>query len=60
MQSMRDGQKMLVRTPPGRPLSPGQRLRILGVQREDDPEVDAPVVTLTTNSELFVVVGESD
>jgi len=60
MQSMRDGRKMLVRTPPGRPLSPGQRLRILGVQREDDPEVDAPVVTLTTNSELFVVVGESD
>ena len=60
MQSMRDGQKMLVRTPSGRPLSPGQRLRILGVQREDDPEVDAPVVTLTTNSELFVVVDESD
>jgi len=59
-QSMRDGRKMLVRTPPGRPLSPGERLRILGVQREDDPEVDAPVVTLTTNSELFVVVGESD
>jgi hypothetical protein len=59
MQSMRDGRKMLVRTPPGRPLSPGQRLRILGVQREDDPEVDAPVGKLTSNSELFVVTGEN-
>jgi hypothetical protein len=60
LQGMRDGQKMLIRTPPGRPLSLGQRLRLLGVRRDDDPEVDAPVATLTTNSELFVVVGESD
>ena len=60
MRDPHDRRKMLVRTPPGRQLSPGQRLRILGLRREDDPELEAPVATLTTSSELFVVVGESD
>lgn len=60
MQRRRDGQKMLVRTPQGRPLSSGLRLRILGIRREDEPDVDTPVATLTANSELFVVAGESD
>ena len=46
-------------SPPGRPLSPGQQLRMLGVRREDDPDLDAPMATLTSNSELFVVVGGS-
>lgn len=52
------GQKeLLVRTPPTRPLTSGQLLRIIGLRREDDPDVDRPVATLTTNSELFLVAG---
>lgn len=41
-------------------LEPGQRLRLLGLRRDDDPEIDAVVAVLTGTSEVFVVVGESD
>lgn len=47
--------EILLRTPPRRPLVSGQRLRILGLRRDDDPEVGAPVATMTTNAEVFVV-----
>jgi hypothetical protein len=59
LEDTRRRQKVLVRTPPLRSLSLGQRLRILGLRREDDPAVDAPVAILTTNSELFVLGDES-
>jgi hypothetical protein len=49
--------ELLLRTPPARPLASGQRLRIIGLRRDDDPDVEAPVATLTTNSEVFVVAG---
>ena len=38
----------------------GQRLRLLGLVRDEDPETDAVVAVLTQNSEVFVVTGESD
>ncbi|NMM24054.1 MAG: PD-(D/E)XK nuclease family protein [Phycicoccus sp.] len=52
------GKELLLRTPPGRPLASGQRVRIIGLRRDDHPDVEAPVATLTTNSELFVAVGD--
>lgn len=54
------GQKeLLLRTPPGRTFSPGQRVRMLGLRRDEDPEIIAPVATMTGNTELFVVVGNA-
>jgi hypothetical protein len=44
----------------GRPLEPGQRLRLLGLRRDDDPEIKSVVATLTPSSEVFLVVSESD
>ena len=41
-------------------FEPGQRLRLLGLRRDDDPEADAVVAVLTPMSEVFVVSGESD
>lgn len=38
----------------------GQRLRLLGIRRDHDPEIDGIVATLTMNSETFVVSGESE
>jgi hypothetical protein len=50
---------LLRATSVGRPLEPGQRLRILGLRRDSDPEVDGTVATLTVNSEVFLVMGEA-
>ena len=38
----------------------GDRLRLLGLRRTEDPETDASVAVLTQRSEVFVVVEESD
>jgi hypothetical protein len=51
---------LLRATSVGRPLEPGQRLRLLGLRRDDEPEVESTVATLTANSEVFLVVDESD
>lgn len=42
----------------GRPLEPGQRLRLLQLRRDDDPDVEATVATLGANGEVFLL--ESD
>lgn len=44
----------------GRPLEPGHRLRLLGLRRDADPELENTVATMTANSEVFTVVGQSD
>jgi hypothetical protein len=41
-------------------FEPGQRLRLLGVRRDEDPDTDAVVAVLTQTSEVFVESGESD
>jgi hypothetical protein len=41
------------------PLTEGQELRLLGIRRDDDPEAEAIVATLTTSSEMFVVRGDA-
>jgi hypothetical protein len=41
-------------------LIPGQQVRLLGIRRDNDPEVESVVATLTANSEIFVVVGDSN
>jgi hypothetical protein len=38
----------------------GQRIRLLGLRRDDDPETDAVVAVLTPRSEVFVVSSETD
>jgi hypothetical protein len=38
----------------------GQRLRLLGLRRVEDPESDVAVAVLAQTSEVFVVTGESD
>jgi hypothetical protein len=43
-----------------RSLVLGQRLRLLGLRRDDDPEAGSTVATLTANSEVFLVAGESN
>ena len=46
----------LLRTPsPRAAIKEGARLRLTGLHREDDPEVEAPVATLTSASEVFVL-----
>jgi len=39
-------------------LSRGQRVRLVGIRRDADPETEAVVATLTTGSEVFVVVDD--
>ncbi|MBC9937034.1 MULTISPECIES: PD-(D/E)XK nuclease family protein [unclassified Leucobacter] len=39
-------------------IAEGQRLRLLSIRRDDDPEVQTIVATLTVSSEIFVVRGE--
>lgn len=51
---------LLRTTSPQQQLVSGKRVRLLAIRRDDDPEVDAMVATLTTNSEIFVVVGGGD
>lgn len=46
---------LLRTTSPQQHLVYGERVRLLGIRRDEDPEVDAVVATLTTNSEIFVV-----
>jgi len=41
-------------------FEPGQRLRLLGLRRDEDPDTEAVVAVLTQNSEVFVVTGDSD
>ncbi|MEV1200656.1 PD-(D/E)XK nuclease family protein [Microbispora rosea] len=57
--SERTGQKTILlraaaimRVPP-----PGHRIRVLNLRRDDDPEVGAPVATLTAASEVFVLTN---
>jgi hypothetical protein len=53
--------ELLLRTTSvGGPMEQGQRLRLLGLRRDDDPEIKSTVATLTANSEVFLVMGESD
>jgi hypothetical protein len=40
-------------------LAEGQRLRLLGIRREHDPEVEAIVAMFATTSEMFVVRSEA-
>ncbi|WP_159078170.1 PD-(D/E)XK nuclease family protein [Salinibacterium hongtaonis] len=39
-------------------LSKGQRVRLLGIRRDADPDVEAVVATLTMGSEVFVVLDD--
>ncbi len=41
-------------------FEPGQRLRLLGLRRDEDPEADAVVAVLTQVSEAFIVTGDGD
>ena len=41
-------------------FEPGQRLRLLGLRRDEDPEADAVVAVLTQASEAFIVTGDGD
>ncbi len=41
-------------------FEPGQRLRLLGLRRDEDPDTDAVVAVLTQTSEVFVVIGDGD
>lgn len=56
----RKTQLLLRATSVGCQLEPGQRLRLLGLRRDHDPEVESTAATLTANSEVFLVAGESD
>jgi hypothetical protein len=47
--------RLLLRTTSPQSLVVGQRLRLLGIRREVDPEDQAVVALLTSNSETFVV-----
>jgi len=40
-------------------FEPGQRLRLLGLRRDEDPETDIPVAVLAQTSEVFEVIGQS-
>lgn len=37
----------------------GQRIRFLGLRREDDPDIEMTVATLTTASEMFVMSSDA-
>lgn len=41
-------------------FEPGQRLRLLGLRRGEDPESDTPVAVFTQSSEVFEVTGQGD
>jgi hypothetical protein len=41
-------------------FDPGQRLRLLGLRRDEDPDSDTAVAVLTQTSEVFVVTGDGD
>lgn len=41
-------------------FDPGQRLRLLGLRRHDDPDGEAVVAVLMQSSEVFVVTGDGD
>lgn len=51
---------LLLRIAAGASLARGQRLRLLGLRRDDDSEADGIVATLTVTSESFVVVDDSN
>lgn len=52
--------RLLLRATSPQALAVGQGLRLLGIRREVDPEDEAVVALLTTDSEAFVVVGGGD
>ena len=53
--------QLLLRAPSlGDSLRPGHELRLLGLRRDADLDLEGAAATLTTNSEIFLVVGESD
>ena len=41
-------------------FEPGQRLRLLGLRRDEDPDSDTVVAVLTQTSEVFVATGDGD
>jgi hypothetical protein len=41
-------------------FEPGQRLRLLGLRRDEDPDSDTVVAVLTQTSEVFLVTGDGD
>lgn len=41
-------------------FDPGQRLRLLGLRRDEDPDGEAVIAVLTQTSEVFVVTGDGD
>lgn len=58
LDAARGTTELLLRTSrPGLQLKPGQRLRFLGLRRDEDPEV-ALIATLTADSEVFAVVQD--
>ena len=52
--------RLLLRTTAPQSLMVGQRLRLLSIRREVDPEDEAIVALLTSSTETFVVVGVGD
>ncbi|MGN6782151.1 MAG: PD-(D/E)XK nuclease family protein [Marmoricola sp.] len=41
-------------------FEPGQRLRLLGLRLDEDPDSDTAVAVLTQTSEVFLVTGDGD
>ena len=51
---------LLLRTTSPQPLVTGERLRLLGIRREVDPEDESVAALFTSSSEGFVVLGNGD
>lgn len=56
----RKGPLLLRTTSAHHAFEPGQRLRLLGLRRDEDPDSEVAVAVLAQTSEVFVVSGESD
>jgi len=56
----RKGPLLLRTTSAHHAFEPGQRLRLLGLRRDEDPDSEVAVAVLAQTSEVFVVTGESD
>lgn len=59
INAVRGTTELLLRTSaPGHKLESGQKLRVLGLRRDEDPEVGVTTATLTAVSEVFPVVDD--
>ncbi|KAF0834369.1 PD-(D/E)XK nuclease superfamily protein [Ornithinibacter aureus] len=56
----RKGPLLLRTTSAHHAFEPGQRLRLLGLRRDEDPDSEVAVAVLAQTSEVFLVTGESD